>query len=52
MKVEEIIEKLYNHEISKKEAIEFIDSIIDSVRKRANIKFVVKESGDILLLHR
>ena len=45
MKVKEIIEKLCNHEISKKDAIAQIKVITDGLRKNESLEFVVEESG-------
>lgn len=45
MKVNEIIEKLCNHEISKRDAIEHIKVITDGLRKNESLEFVVEESG-------
>ena len=42
MKVEEIINKVCNHEISKSEAIKVIKEITDSLRKQGAIEFNVE----------
>ncbi|MAX80330.1 MAG: hypothetical protein CL843_09160 [Crocinitomicaceae bacterium] len=45
MKVEEIIEKLCNHEISKSDAIDKIKVITDGLRNNESLEFVVDEFG-------
>jgi hypothetical protein len=45
MKAQEIIERLCRHEISKGEAINQIDELINGLRKRGSLEFTVEESG-------
>lgn len=41
MKIEEIIDKLCNHEISKSDAIDEINIIVNKLRKDGAIEFIV-----------
>lgn len=43
MKIEQIIEELCNHEISKKDAIDEIRSITDNLRRKGALEFKVEE---------
>jgi len=45
MKINEIIEKLCKHEISKQEAIEQLFAITDGLQKRSALRFTVESIG-------